>query len=189
MINLLPPEERRQLVASRTNSLLLRYNVAMIGVLAFVGLALGVTFVYLSNTQATAEKQVAESKNRVANYKDVQQQETTFKSNLSTAKQILDKEIVYTKAILTLAKMLPKGVVLQSLDLDAQTFGTQTVLTFQAKSVDDTLELKRIFQESDLFTNAHFQDIDASGGTGEYPVTVNMNVTISKDIALSKDKE
>jgi hypothetical protein len=85
--------------------------------------------------------------------------------------------------------MLPKGVVLQSLDLDAQTFGTQTVLTFQAKSVDDTLELKRIFQESDLFTNAHFQDIDASGGTGEYPVTVNMNVTISKDIALSKDKE
>src|SRR5690349_187591 len=138
MINLLPTEERRQLAASRTNSLLLRYNVFMIGVLAFIGLAIGVTFVYLNNTQATAEHQIAENQSRVSNYNDVQQQETAFKTNLATAKQILDKEVVYTKAILTIANIIPSGVVLQSLKLDAQTFGTQTVLSFHAKTVDDT---------------------------------------------------
>jgi Tfp pilus assembly protein PilN len=189
MINLLPPEEKRQLAASRTNSLLLRYNIFMIGVLAFIGLAIGVTYVYLTNTQATAEHQVAENQSRVSNYNEVQQQETTFKANLATAKQILDKEIVYTKAILTISRMLPSGVVLESLDLDAQTFGTQTTLAFQAKSIDDTLVLKKVFENSTVFKNAHFQDIDTTGGSAGYPVTVNMNVTIDKSIALSEDKK
>ena len=189
MINLLPTEERRQLAASRTNSLLLRYNIFMIGVLAFIGLAIGVTFVYLSNTQATAEHQIAENQARVSSYNDIQQQETSFKTNLTTARQILDKEVVYTKAILTIANMIPSGVVLQSLKLDAQTFGTETVLTFQAKTVDDTLALKKAFENSKVFLNPHFQDINTSGGQGDHPVTVNMNVTIDKSIATAEVKQ
>lgn len=186
MINLLPPEERRQLVASRTNSLLLRYNFFMIGVLAFVGLAIGVTYVYLSTTQATAEKQVADNQSRVSNYKEVQQQEATFKANLSTAKEILDKEVVYTKAILKIASLIPNGVVIQGLNLNPQAFGVETSLAFQAKSIDDALNLKKVFENSDVFTNVHFQNLEDKGGSEEYPVAVNLNVTIDKKIALNE---
>ena len=187
MINLLPPEERRQLAASRTNSLLLRYNFFMIGVLAFIGLAIGVTYVYLSTTQASAEQQVTNNKSKVANYNQVQQQETAFKSNLATAKTILDKEVIYTKAILSIARLIPNGVVLQSLNLDAQTFGTQTALNFQAKSIEDAVKLKTVLETSKVFTNVHFQSIEESSGSADYPVSINLNVTINKNIALSED--
>ena len=53
MINLLPPEEKRQLRAARTNTLLLRYNLSLVGAVVFLGLAIGVTYVYLSNTKVT----------------------------------------------------------------------------------------------------------------------------------------
>ncbi|HEX7483867.1 MAG TPA: hypothetical protein VF281_01815 [Candidatus Saccharimonadales bacterium] len=189
MINLLPPDERRQLAASRTNTLLLRYNFFMLGALGFIGLAIGVTYVYLTNTQAAAEQKIAENESSVSNYKEVQAQETAFKSNLATAKQILNKEIVYSKAILSIANMLPAGVVMQSLNLNAQTFGTQTSLIFQTKTVDDTLALKGIFERSSLFTNVHFENISTTTGSPEYPVSVTLNVTINKDIALNKVAE
>jgi Tfp pilus assembly protein PilN len=189
MINLLPPEERRQLAASRINTLLLRYNFVMIGVLAFVGLAIGFTYVYLTNTQATAEHQIAENQSRVSNYSQVEQQEKQFKANLATAKQILDKEVVYTKAILGIANLIPNGVILQSLSLNAQTFGTETTLLFQAKTIDDALNLKNVLEKSDLFTNVHFQNIDATTGSADHPVSVGLNVTINKNIAVNEVKK
>lgn len=189
MINLLPPDEKRQLAASRSNTLLLRYNIFMIGVLAFVGLAIGITYVYLNSTQAAAEKQVAENKSKVSNYNQVQEQEKVFKSNLATAKEILDKEVVYTKAILAIANLLPSGVVLQTLTLDAKTLGTPTTLIFQTKSVDAALNLKKVLETSSTFKDVHFQNIESITGPGDYPVTATLNVTIDKAIALNEGKQ
>lgn len=182
MINLLPPEEKRQLRAARTNTLLLRYNIFLIGAVVFLGLAVGVTYVYLSNTKASAETLISENRARVASFADVQTQADVFKANLATAKQILDNEVVYTKVMLAIAALLPSGTILEKLSLDSQTFGTQTTLGARAASYDDALRLKEAFEKSSLLTNVHFQSI-TSGGQAPYPLTVNLNVTIKKDAA------
>jgi Tfp pilus assembly protein PilN len=182
MINLLPPVEKRELRAGRTNALLIRYNIALIIALVFLFAAIGVVFVYLNNTKATAETTIEDNKAKVAGFAAVQSQATQFRSNLATAKQILDKEVTYTKVILDIAQMLPQGVVLQNLNLDSATFGTETTLVAQAASYDRALALKASMEKSSLFTNVHFASITA-GGTGSYPLTVNMSVTIKKEAA------
>lgn len=185
MINLLPPEEKRQLRAARTNLLLLRYNFFLLAAVVFLGLATGVTYLYLNTTKANAEATINESKAKVSAYSMTAAQADVFRSNLTVAKQILDHEVTYSKVIIGIAQILPSGVVLTGLSLDAHTFGTETTLAAQAKSYDRALALKEAFQASPLFTNVHFQSITtaAGGQSGDYPIAVNLSVTIKKDAA------
>lgn len=182
MINLLPPEEKRQLQAARTNTLLLRYNLFLIGALAFLGMAVGVTYFYLSTTKANAESIINENQARVADFAEIQSQANIFKANLATAKQILDNEVVYTKVMLSIAALMPSGTILDKLALDSQTFGTETTLVARATNYENALKIKDAFEASPLFSNVHFQSIN-SGGQPPYPLTVNLNVTIKKDAA------
>lgn len=182
MINLLPQEEKKQLVAARGNSLLVRYNILLVGVAVFLALAIGFVYIYLTNTQSVAEDTIAENNLKVASYSDVSQQASQFRSNLSTAKQILDREVTYSDTIIEIAQALPSGVVLNSLSLDADTFGTEKTITAQASSYQRALALKNSLQNSSLFSNVHFQSITTGSGDAEssdYPVSVTVSVIIN----------
>jgi Tfp pilus assembly protein PilN len=185
MINLLPADDKRQLRASRANTLLLRYNILMLGAFVFMMIAVGIAYVFLTNTQATAEKTVLDNQKEVSGFAEVQAQEKKFKENLSTAKTILDKEVIYTRTILAISKLLPSGIVLDNLNLDAQTFGTQTTLAVQSKDIPTAVALKTALEGSPIFSNVHFQSIQSAATPGtKYPITVNLNVTIDKEEAL-----
>lgn len=183
MIDLLPPEEKRQLRAARSNTLLIRYNLLLLGAVAFLGLAFGVTYVYLRNTKNNAEQTITQNNAKVGSYAAVTTQAQEFRTNLAIAKQILNQEVTYTKVILAIAKLLPSGVILQNISLDSQTFGTETTLTAQAKDYASALALKDSFQQSPLFSDVHFESITTTGTSGRYPITVSLNVTIKKDAA------
>lgn len=183
MINLLPQEEKRQLQAARSNTLLIRYNIFLLGVAAFMILAIAITYVYLSTTQQTAKQTIDTNNAKVTQYAAVQSKANEFRQHLATAKQILDSEVTYSKVILDISRLIPSGVVLENVSLDSQTFGTETTLIAQAKSYDAALSLKDSFGKSPLFTDVHFQSITSDASDTSYPVTVNLNITIKKDVA------
>ena len=185
MINLLPDLEKRELRAARTNSLLIRYNIALIASVAFLGLALVVVYYFLGTTKATAETAIAESKTKAVSFAAVESEAQLFRTNLSIAKQILDKEVSYSKVIIAIANVMPSGTVLDKLTLNSQDFGKPTTLVAQAKSYEAALSLKDSFQKSSLFTDVHFQSITAnpSAQTSGYAFVVNLDVTIKKETA------
>jgi Tfp pilus assembly protein PilN len=183
MINLLPKEEKRQLHAARSNTLLIRYNIFLLGVVAFMGIAIAITYVYLNTTKQKAEQTVQANDSKVTQYSSVQAQATLFRQHLATAKQILDNEVTYSRVVVDIARLIPSGVVLENLALDSQTFGTETTLVALAKNYDSALALKDSFGKSSLFSDVHFQSITSGGTDTSYPVTVNLNITIKKDAA------
>jgi len=183
MINLLPPEEKRQLHAARANTLLIRYNVVLVVAAGILALGVAVTYVYLNATKANAQQTINDNNAKVRSYADVQTQANQFRSNLSIAKQILDHDVTYTKIIIEIANLLPHGVTLENLNLDAQTFGTETVLIAKAKDYASALALKASFEKSSLFTNVHFQSISSGDANTPYPFSVDLAVTIKKDAA------
>jgi Tfp pilus assembly protein PilN len=126
---------------------------------------------------------IQENQAKVVGYAQVEQEANNFKNNLTVAKQILDKEVIYTKVILEIAALTPKNVVLNNLNLDAKTFGTETTLTARAKTVNDAIALKNSFQNSPSFSNVHFQSISTVETPNAYPINVSLNVTIKKDVA------
>ncbi len=182
MINLLPPEHKRDIRAARANTLLIRYNILLVGVLAFLMLAIGIVYFYLSTTKAGAETTIKENKEKVAGFIATEQEAQLFRQNLATAKQILDREVNYTKVILKISNTLPSGTVLTNLTLDASSFGKETNMVAQAKSYDQAIALKDALNQSGLFTDVHFQSI-VSSGSADYPVTVNLYVTFKKEVA------
>ena len=183
MINLLPPSEKKELRAARTNVLLLRYNFFLLGAVAFLGVATVITYVYLTTSKSNAEQVMNENHAKESAYRATATEAVQFRNNLTIAKQILDREVPYSKVILNISQILPSGVILGNLSLDAQTFGTETTFNARAKNYDRALALKAAFEKSPMFTGVHFQSIatgDASTDAS-YPVSVNLSVTIKKD--------
>lgn len=185
MINLLPDTEKRELRAARTNSLLIRYNVALIASVLFLGLALTVVYYYLALAKGNAEITISENKAKAGNFAAVESEAQLFRNNLSVAQQILDKEVSYSTVILAIANVMPSGTILDKLGLNSSDFGKPTTLVAQARSYDAALSLKDSFQKSPLFSDVHFQSITANPAAeaSGYAFTVNLEVTIKKEAA------
>lgn len=183
MINLLPHEEVRQLRAARTNVLLVRYNILLAVAVVFLLVAISITYFQLTRSKEIAQDTIDQNTTRSSSFAPVENQAKQFRTNLGTAKQILDREVTYTNVVLAIAKVLPSGVILDNLNLDAQTFGTPTTLVAHAKTYESALALKESFQTSKLFSDVHFESISSgdASATPDYPVTVNLSVTIMKD--------
>lgn len=184
MINLLPPEVKSEVVAARTNLLLLRYNILLIIAILFAFGAVGFSYFYLASTKASAETTIADNKSQVSGYTSVESEAASFKQSLANAKQILDSDITYTKVILEISSLLPSGVVLNNLSLDSSQFGKPTVFSAKAKDYSDVLALKSALQSSSLFSDVSIQTIsNSTSAQDEYPLDVSLSVTIRKDAA------
>lgn len=182
MINLLPPETKAQLGAARANRLLLRYNFLLLAAIAFLLVAIGLVYVYLGSTKASAETAIAENISRAGDYGSVEAEASSLQQSLANVKQILDSDTTYTKIVLEIASVLPTGVVLDTLNLDSATFGTPTALTVKVTDYSTVLRLKDSLQQSSLFTNVSIQTI-SNDGSGQYPLSATFAVTIRKDAA------
>ncbi len=183
MINLLPEESKKEIRAARTNVLLFRYIVVLIFGVVFLGLISSGVYFVLNNTQADAEQLINASKTKSAAYTSVSVQGAALRSGLSSAKTILDQEIVYTKILTTIASLMPSGVVLDSINLSPSIFGSPTNMQFYTKTTSEALSLKDKIQTSPLFSNVSFQTLSSNSQTTDYPVSATLSVTINKGAA------
>lgn len=182
MINVLPPADKRELTASRTNTLLIRYIFLMVAFTVLVALEmLGIYFI-LENSKQAYQKTIEENAREVASQADVERKATEFKTNLSTAKTILDKQVHYTAIIKDVSDLIPPGVVMDTLTVDPATFGTPTTIDIQTKTYSDAIAFKSKLDKSKKFTNVSFKNITLKAGATEtYKYNATLNLTFSKD--------
>lgn len=193
MINLLPQENKRTISAARSNTLLIRYNIATIAVICFMVAAFGFVYFYLNASKSSAENTMAANQQKEASYGQVSQQANEFRTNLSTAKRIFGSQVDYSTLLTQIAAATPSGVILQALSLDASTFGKPTTLMAYAKTTNDALALKDSYAaQTDLFSDVSIANVGLSGGDSgsssanpDYPVIVTLNLTIKAGAATS----
>ncbi len=188
MINLMPFEDRRQLAAARTNTLLLRYVILMGMFIAFLAIEMVAVYFIVSAGKANNELVIQENEAKTVEFTDVKQQATLFRSNLATAKYILGKQVPYTTLMLTLANNLPEGAFLEKLSIDPATFDTPTTLSVKTTSYDRAVQVKTALQNAKvndvpLFSSVSFQSVSNSeGDKTSHPYTAIYNVTYSKKV-------
>lgn len=182
MINLLPDSYKKEIRAARTNVTLLRYNFLFLGAVGFLLASSLLVYVFLSNSKAASEQVNRDNVSKSSEYASTQKAAEEYRKNLSIASKILNNEVTYTDRVFDITKLLPKGVVLDSLNLNAKEFGTQTLINAHAKDFTAASELKRAFEESPLFSNVHFQVVsnDESNEDSQYPISISINVTMNK---------
>lgn len=185
MINLLPHEKKAEIRAGRVNVVVRQY-IIMLGVATlFLAVVVGAAYILLHTQRSEAQRRFAESSRKLTEYEATKQQADTFRSQLGIAKQVLDKEVVYSALLLRIAASIPSGVVIDNLSLDSQALGTPILITAHAKNKAAALRLKQEFQKrTDLYKDPHFEglDFETSGQAGgDYPITVRINVTINQE--------
>lgn len=190
MINLLPPEDQRQLVASRTNALILRYVFLLSVVIAVMALEMLGVYFLLNNDKQRYQATIDLNNEKAAAYRTVQQDADSFRSNLAISKYVLDKQIPYTSIIFAIANALPQGASLDGLSLVPSTFGTPTTLIVHTDTRDTALAVKAELQNASyenhpIFTSVSFESLtaasDTSSGTGG-GYTATFNITYSKEL-------
>lgn len=183
MINLLPDERKAEIRAGRTNVLLLRYIVITLTAVVVLGGLLAGSYIVLDGAKENAQIKVNENEARVSAYNDVRTNADSFRADLATAKTVLDDDISFTKLIYKIANVVPRNVVLDNLNLDPATFGSNITMNASAKTFADAGKLKDAFiKSSDIFTNVQIQSLssDSSTSGSGYPVKVTLTVVINK---------
>ncbi len=177
MINLLGPEDKKQLRAARVNTILLRYYFLAILVIAGAGGILAGGFYIADQNKNSSKVELSQAENDTADYTTVRQQAETFSNNLKMAKQILATEVVYSKMITDIANTIPAGTILTSLSLTPETISKKMELSFKTKSYDQGIQLKTSLENSDLFSDVSITNITSKGqeGGGAYPTDVNIS--------------
>lgn len=185
MINLLPNDNKAEIRAGRLNAILLNYILMTILAIALLAVLLALAYVTLTPARLAAQNRVAENEATIAKFDNVKAAATTYRSDLATAKQILDKSIDYSKLILKVAHDIPEGAALSTLSLDAKTVGQPTTLTVYAKDSATVLAIKRSFEtDTKLFSDVSFQQImlnETPTPSLPYQYSVVINVTIAKE--------
>jgi hypothetical protein len=184
MINLLPMEQQRQLRAARTNVLLFRYSIGMVLVAAFLGLAVLITFVLLTNMKQAAEKTITDNQSRAGNFSNVQAQADSYRQDLADAKALFDSEVQYSKLYLQIAQTMPAGTALENLALSPTTLGTPQTIPVKIKGEAQAGILLSTFQNAEIFNkSASFGKLTMNTGSdsGVYPYVITINTTINKE--------
>jgi len=185
MINLLPDAQKRQLRAARSNVLLVRYIMALVFVVAFLGIAIFATNFILTSLKKEAEADITANQAKVAGFATVQLQANQFRTSLSRAKTLLDNEIDYSKVIIDTARLLPAGTVLDSLALDQTSFGKPIILSLKVAGQNQAVALRNAFMSSPLYSNVSFGTLstNSDADANMYPYKLNLNVTLNKAAA------
>ncbi len=181
MINLLPDDTKRDIRAARTNVLLLRYNVLTLASIGGLLIICALFYIVLSANESSATTKTSDNSAKAASYEKTRAAADEYKKNLSIAKTILGNSVNYTSVVFAITDLLPSGVVLDNLTINATDFGKQTTFLAHAKGYDQAEALKEKFQSSKLFSNVYFQSIskEESSDSG-YPVAVTLSAQLNK---------
>jgi Tfp pilus assembly protein PilN len=183
MINLLPPYDHHQLAAARTNSLLRRYVILMALFIVVLTLEMFAFRVAISAENDHNNQIIAENATKTADFASVKVRATQFRSDLAAAKYILDQQVPYTAIFMKIAAALPDDMVLDSLSINPETFGTPTTLTARTKSFQRATDGKNQLQASGAFSDISIQSTtQVDGATSGYSYTVIYNVTFSREL-------
>ncbi|MFZ1801546.1 MAG: PilN domain-containing protein [Candidatus Saccharimonas aalborgensis] len=187
MINLLPPLYHRQLIASRTNALLVRYVMLSLILIVVMIAEMSAVYLFLSNSKAQSEAVISENDQKAAKYSEVQKQAEQFRTDLVTAKTILDKQVPYTKIFRMVADLMPDGVILNHLTINPSTFGTPTNLDIRARTYQAAIAFHTTLNNSNVLSNVSFQTVsfDSQDTTG-YPYSSTLSVTFKKEALVGE---
>lgn len=184
MINLLPPELKQQYVYGRRNVTLRRWAVAMafglagVMVVTFGGLFLMEQSIASYKSEVVAAEQVLKDQELEETRAEAQK----ITANIKLATDVLSREILFSKLLTQVAKVVPDGANLTDLSISKE----QDTIEVKAVSSDynSATQLQVNLQDpaNKIFSKADIQSISCNGSSdSKYPCMVAIRALFSDD--------
>jgi len=177
MINLLPYDNKRQTKAARMNFILFRYLIIILSAAIFLTIACVVAYISIGNNKSSTSSSTINK----TDTNSTQDQANTINTNLATAKNILDRQTIYSNVITEIATVLPAGTILDSLSINEGSLGTTSDLKLFSSSSDNEKILSENIKKSSLLSNYKLISTTSSqNDSSKYPFTINVSLMINK---------
>jgi Tfp pilus assembly protein PilN len=197
MINLLPPETKRQIRAARMNVTLYRYCMLLVATALFLGFVFAVGFWANMNEKQLADNAKQESQSAATEYAKTKAAAEEFAKNLATAKTILGSDTSFSDLILNIAAVVPAGVILNNLTLGSTLPNAKADapidISGRAMSYERAVNLKNSLENSPIFENVNIANISqgdtsatSSALAQKYPFTVSLKAQFTKKTTGAK---
>jgi Tfp pilus assembly protein PilN len=196
MINLLPPETKKQIRAARINVVLINYCLLATFTALLLGGVFAVGFWADMSSRNLAEQGKKESEQATAAYADTRKQAEEFARDLGIAKTILASEVSFGKLILDIAGYVPRGVILSNLSLGTTTTKGPIDITGRADSTDAAVALKNSLENSPIFEKVNIFNIQQTDTSAlvepdpvisRYPFVINLKAEYTKSTPPPKE--
>ncbi len=181
MINLLPPETKKEIMYARRNTKLLRWSSAIMVVIVGIALIVGFGSLYLKKSTNSYTAQLADTQQQLKSQKleETNKRVQEISNSLKLVTQVLSREVLFSKLIQQVGAAMPSNTVLTNLqinklqgglDLSAQAVDYKTATQIQINLQDPA---NKIFAKADILNIAC-----SANGTGtlnsKYPCTVQI---------------
>jgi Tfp pilus assembly protein PilN len=183
MINLLPPDLKKDYLYGARNTLLKNWALAFaagligLGVLATYGL---VTLQKSSNSYST-QVAVAQKQLDDQNLKGTEKQVKELSSDFKLVVQVLSKEVLFSKLLRQIATVIPSNAILTGLTINQVSGGID--ITAAAKDYQNATQLQLNLQDpaNKIFSKADIVSItcSASAQNTAYPCAVQIRALFS----------
>jgi len=178
MINLLPNEEKNEIQAARTNTVLINFIMLLSMTIVFLSISCFAAYSLITSMKSSAENTI---RNNASALIAAGNQTGDIGTTIATAETILVREISYSNIIAEIGSKLPYGVVLDKLELNESISNGPLKLEFRAKSTSVTPELISNLGTSQLFSSIETQaPISSAGNSPDYPILINCSLTIKQ---------
>jgi Tfp pilus assembly protein PilN len=186
MINLLPSQQKEQLLYSKKNSKSIRWLVASFLVLVGVVAVLVGGYIYLSNIANSYSSQIeaTEQQLQAQNIEETQKEIAELSNRLDLTVKVLSQQILFSELLKQIGSVMPRGTVLTSLsinelqggiDLSAAAINYPSATQVQINLEDPS---NKIFDKADIVSISFIDSEDT-----EY----NYNVVLRALFAQSND--
>lgn len=177
MINLLPLDQKNEIIYARKNTLLLKWSMLMLlAIFIAIGL-IAAGNLYIKSSQADYNNQIA-SITKTLESEDLTQTEqkiTELSNNVTLIQKVLENTILFSKLLKQAGAAMPPDTVLSNLEISKVEGGID--LTAEAKDYKSATQIQVNLADPD---NKVFEEVDIlsinCGNPSEsgYPCTVNL---------------
>lgn len=192
MINLLSPTDRSQLLAARSNTLILRYILLLSVVIVIMALEMLSVYLLLNNDMRNSQALIDDNNSKAQKYDSIAKQASAFQTNLAISKYVLNKQIPYTSLIFAIAGALPNKsdsyATLAGINITPVTFGTPITMIIQTSNPDTAIQVKTNLQQvkynnKNIFSAVSFDSIaNPDPSAQRYTYEATYKVTFATDI-------
>lgn len=187
MINLLPPNTRKDMLYARKNSMLLKWSSTLIFAVLGAALIIASGMVYLTETTKNYEKRTETARQSLKAQKidETQKKVEEISNNVKLATEVLSREILFSKVLVQLGSVLPAETSLQQLQIDDLQGGL--TLSAGAKDIESATQIQLNLEDpkNRIFEKADIENINCNGEdtneTQQYPCIVQIRTLFMKN--------
>jgi Tfp pilus assembly protein PilN len=183
MINLLPPNQKQNIMYARRNTHLRKWVTGLTFVLIGMFVFLAAGHFYIASATARYNKQVAAAKEslKTQQLEETEKRLQDLNNNLKLIVQVLSKEVLFSKLLRQVGAVIPPGAVLESIELSKVEGGID--LKAKATDYDTATRIQVNLQDPNnkLFDKVDIIQVSCTPTTDTYKCSIIMRALFTKN--------